>query len=99
MEKVCWTRRGRSGYRTQSRIFQNVIEDNLDSAHIFVIVSCCGGRFTEEDQAVIGQRRKKNMWPGICEGTCCCGFVMRRQFCSGHRGRESHVLSVVRNQT
>ncbi|GFO01629.1 hypothetical protein PoB_002813400 [Plakobranchus ocellatus] len=32
-------------------MFQNVVEDNLDSAHIFLIVRCYGERFTEEDQA------------------------------------------------
>ncbi|GFO20852.1 GTPase imap family member 6 [Plakobranchus ocellatus] len=40
------------------QMFQNVIEDNLDSAHVFLIVCRYGERFTEEDQAVISHLRK-----------------------------------------
>ncbi|GFO36604.1 GTPase imap family member 6 [Plakobranchus ocellatus] len=40
------------------QMFQNVIEDNLDAAHIFLIVCRYGERFTEADQAVISHLRK-----------------------------------------
>ncbi|GFN83199.1 GTPase imap family member 6 [Plakobranchus ocellatus] len=40
------------------RMFQNTIEANLDSAHVFLIVCRYGERFTEEDQAVISHLRK-----------------------------------------
>ncbi|GFO20851.1 GTPase imap family member 6 [Plakobranchus ocellatus] len=39
-------------------MFQNVIEANLDSAHVFLIVCRYGERFTEEDQAVINHLRE-----------------------------------------
>ncbi|GFO09718.1 GTPase imap family member 6 [Plakobranchus ocellatus] len=40
------------------QMFQDVIEANLDAAHVFLIVCGYGERFTEEDQAVINHLRK-----------------------------------------
>ncbi|GFO33363.1 immune-associated nucleotide-binding protein 6 [Plakobranchus ocellatus] len=40
------------------QMFQKVIQENLDSAHVFLIVCRYGERFTEEDQAVISHLRK-----------------------------------------
>ncbi|GFN81836.1 GTPase imap family member 6 [Plakobranchus ocellatus] len=40
------------------QMFQDVIEANLDAAHVFLIVCRYGERFTEEDQAVISHLRK-----------------------------------------
>ncbi|GFN90467.1 GTPase imap family member 6 [Plakobranchus ocellatus] len=37
------------------QMFRNIIEENLDSAHVFLIVCRYGERFTEEDQAVVRQ--------------------------------------------
>ncbi|GFO09717.1 GTPase imap family member 6 [Plakobranchus ocellatus] len=62
------------------QMFQNIIEDNLDSAHVFLIVCRYGERFTEEDQAVINHLRKTYGHKGLKEHsvvvlTCGDNFV------------------------
>ncbi|GFO20870.1 hypothetical protein PoB_004737500 [Plakobranchus ocellatus] len=63
------------------QMFQNVIKDNLGSAHVFLIVCRYGERFTEEDRAAISNLRK-NIWPKGFEGTygivvLTCGDVKK----------------------